>query len=153
LDQWTLLVAYTLIQSQGRPDVTGKPAFCRTAAVSGHTLGSDRSFGINGAAAACATLHRGRIGDVLGRPDFPAKSSRPRWRSRPRFFSAAKSRAGFSDRALSLSLVAALLAGLTALGLAYAYSGDLRQILTVQIVRARSFGEALIPRLKPARSA
>ncbi len=52
-----------------------------------------------------------------------------------------------------LAVPATVLAGLISVGLAYAYSDDLRQILTIQFARARSLGEGLIRRVKPAQSA
>jgi hypothetical protein len=54
---------------------------------------------------------------------------------------------------VALALPAAVLAGLIAVGLAYAYSDDFRRILASQLIRARSFGEGLIRRAKPAQSA
>jgi uncharacterized membrane protein len=61
--------------------------------------------------------------------------------------------AWFVGSSLASSLPAAVLVGLISIGLAYAYSADLRHIFTVQFVRARSVGEGLIRRVKPAQSA
>ena len=46
-----------------------------------------------------------------------------------------------------------LLTGLISIGLAYAYSDDSRRLITSQFIRARSLGEGLIRRAKPAQSA
>ena len=61
--------------------------------------------------------------------------------------------AWFVGSNLASSVPAAVLVSLISVGLAYAYSADLRQILTVQFVRARGVGEDLIRRVKPAQSA
>ena len=61
------LVGFTLLQSQGRADLTGKLSMHRVSAVSGHSLGFDRGF------RDCwrgwrleLALHGGRLGDFLG---------------------------------------------------------------------------------------
>jgi hypothetical protein len=59
----------------------------------------------------------------------------------------------FVGSSLGIALPAAILAGLISIWLAYAYSEDSRRIITTQLIRARSLGEGLIRRAKPAQSA
>jgi len=146
-------VAYTLLQSQGRPDVTGKLHLLEVLPFLGILWLLTASFGINGAATAW-TLRS--VVDAfamfwaagISRRDVASAVVRP---------AALLCGCGIASRfvgsSLGLALPAAVLAGLISIGLAYTYSDDSRRILTGQLIRARSFGEWLIRRAKPAQSA
>ncbi len=146
-------VAYTLIQSQGRPDVTAKLHFAQLPPFLGVLWVLTASFGIKGAATAwslrcvadafamfwAAGMSRRDIVSVIVRPVA--------------LLCCSGIAAHFIGSNLGFGLLAAVLAGLISIGLASAYSGDLRQLLTSQLVRARGIGGALIRRVKPAQSA
>ena len=146
-------VAYTLIQSQGRPDLTGKLHFAEVLPFLGILWLLTASFGINGAATAwtlrcivdafamfwAAGISRRDVASAIARPAVLLCGS--------------GIAARFVGSSLSLALPAAVLAGLISIGLAYAYSDDFRGILTTQLVRVRSFGEGLIRRVKSEQSA
>ena len=146
-------IAYTLIQSQGRPDLTGKLHFAELIPFLGILWVLTSAFGIKGAATAwtlrgvvdaflmfwAAGFSRREVASALARPTALLCGS--------------GIVARFVGSSLASSLPAAVVVGLISIGLAYAYSADLRHILTVQFVRARSVGEGLIRRVKPAQSA
>ncbi len=146
-------VAFTLIQSQGRPDLTGRLHFAELLPFLGVLWVLTVSFGINGAAAAwtlrcivdafamfwAAGISRRDVVSVIARPAALLCGS--------------AIAARFVGSSLSLAIPAAVLAGLISIGLAYAYSDDLRRILTSQLVRAWGIGGGLIRRVKPAQSA
>jgi O-antigen/teichoic acid export membrane protein len=146
-------VAYTLIQSQGRPDLTGKLHFAELLPFLGVLWVLTESFGINGAAIAW-TLRS--VVDAfamfwaagISRRDIASAVVRP-----AALLCGCEIASRFVGSSLGFALPAAVLAGLISIGLAYAYSDDSRQIVTIQLVRARSFGEGLIRRAKPAQSA
>ena len=146
-------VAYTLIQSQGRPDLTGKVHFAEVLPFLGVLWVLTTTFGIKGAAVAW-TL-RNAVDALLmfwaagiSRRDVVAPVARP-----AALLIGCQIVSRFVGSSLALSIPAAALAGLVAVGLAYAYSDDSRRILTAQFIRARTLGEALIRRAKPAQSA
>ncbi len=146
-------VTYTLIQSQGRPDLTGKLHFAEVAPFLGILWFLTSTFGIKGAATAwtlrsvldalamfwAAGISRRIVVAAIARPVALLCGSE-----------IAARLVGFS---VGLAIPTAVLGGLIALGLAYAYSEDWRQFLSIQFVRAGSSVESLIRRLKPARSA
>jgi O-antigen/teichoic acid export membrane protein len=145
-------VAYTLIQSQGRPDLTGKLHFAELLPFLGVLWVLTESFGIKGAAIAW-TLRS--VVDAfamfwaagISRRDVALAVVRPAallcgCEIASRFVGSSR---------LGLALPAAVLAGLVSIGLAYAYSDDSRRIITIQLVQARSFAEGLIRRAKPAQ--
>jgi O-antigen/teichoic acid export membrane protein len=146
-------VAYTLIQSQGRPDLTGKLHFAELLPFLGVLWVLTANFGIKGAATAwtlrcvvdafamfwAAGISRRDVGSAVVRPTLLLCGSTVAAR--------------FVGSSLGLALPAAVLAGLISIWLAYGYSDDARRILTIQLARARSFGEGLIRRAKPAQSA
>ena len=146
-------LAYTLIQSQGRPDLTGKLHFAEVAPFLGVLWFLTSTFGIKGAATAW-TLRS--VLDALAmfwaagisRRIVVAAIARP-----VALLCGSEIAAQFIGFNLGLAIPAALLAGLIALGLAYTYSDDWRQFLAIQFVRAGSLAESLIRRLKLARSA
>ena len=137
-------VAYTLLQSQGRPDLTGKLHFAEVAPFLGILWLLTSTFGINGAATAW-TLRS--VLDALAM-FWAAGISR-------RIVVAAVARplallcgSEFAARLVGfhrvLAIPTAVLAGLIALGLAYVYSEDWRQFMAIQFVRAGSLAEVLI---------
>jgi O-antigen/teichoic acid export membrane protein len=146
-------VAYTLIQSQGRPDVTGKLHFLEVLPFLGILWVLTASFGINGAATAwtlrCVVDAFAMFWAAgISRRDVASAVVRP---------AALLCGCGIATRfvgsSLGIALPAAILAGLISIWLAYAYSEDSRRIITTQLIRARSLGEGLIRRAKPAQSA
>jgi O-antigen/teichoic acid export membrane protein len=146
-------IAYTFIQSQGRPDLTGKLHFAELIPFLAILWLLITAFGIKGAAAAW-TL-RSFVDAFLmfwaagfSRREVVAAVARP-----TALLCGSGILARFIGSSLATSLPAAILVGLVSVGLAYAFSEDLRRILTVQFVRARSVGEGLIRRVKPAQSA
>jgi O-antigen/teichoic acid export membrane protein len=146
-------VAYTLIQSQGRPDLTGKLHFAELLPFLAVLWLLTANYGVNGAAAAwtlrCvvdAFLMFWAAG--ISRRDVASAVVRP-----AALLCGCGVASRFVGSSVALALPAAVLAGLIAVGLAYAYSDDFRRILASQLIRARSFGEGLIRRAKPAQSA
>jgi O-antigen/teichoic acid export membrane protein len=143
-------VAYTLIQGQGRPDLTGKLHFAEVAPFLGILWLLTSTFGVNGAATAW-TLRS--VLDALAmfwaagisRRVVVAATARP-----VALLCGSEIAARFVGFNLGLAIPTAVLAGLVALGLAYAYSDDWRQFLAIKFVRAGSLAEGLIRRLKPA---
>jgi O-antigen/teichoic acid export membrane protein len=145
-------VAYTLTQSVGRPDLTGKLHAAEVLPFLGVLWLLTASFGIYGAAAAW-TLRC--IVDAfamfwaagMSRRDVVSALARP---------TALLCGAGIATRFVGSGVVssvsAAVLVGLISVGVAYAYSDDVRQIVTTQSVRARAIAEDLIRRLRPAQS-
>jgi O-antigen/teichoic acid export membrane protein len=146
-------VAYTLIQSQGRPDLTGKLHFTEVAPFLGILWLLTSALGVNGAATAW-TLRS--VLDALAmfwaagmsRRILVAAIVRP-----VALLCGSEIAARFVGLNLGFAVPAAVLAGLIAIGLAYAYSDDWRQFLATQFVRVGSLVESLIRRLKLARSA
>ena len=146
-------VVYTLIQSQGRPDLTGKLHFAEVLPFLGILWFLTSTFGINGAATAwslrsvldafamfwAAGISRSIVVAAIARPVALLCGSEIVSR--------------FVGSKLGLALPAAILAGLVAIALAYAYSDDWRQFLAIQYARARRLAESLIRRVKPAQSA
>jgi O-antigen/teichoic acid export membrane protein len=146
-------VAYTLIQSQGRPDLTGKLHFAEVLPFLGILWVLTARFGINGAAMAytlrCAVDAFAMFWAAgISRRDVASAVVRPL-----ALLCGCGIASRFVGSSLGLALPAAILAGLISIGLAYAYSDDSHQIITIQLIRARSFGEGLIRRAKPAQSA
>jgi O-antigen/teichoic acid export membrane protein len=145
-------VAYTLIQSQGRPDLTGKLHFAEVLPFLCILSFLTSTFGITGAAAAwslravvdafamfwAAGISRRIVVAAIARPVALLCGSEVISR--------------FVGSGLGLALPAAILAGLIAIGLAYSYSDDWRHFLAIQFARARSLAETLIRRAKPAQS-
>jgi O-antigen/teichoic acid export membrane protein len=146
-------VAFTLIQSQGRPDLTGKLHFAELLPFLGVLWILTTTFGIVGAAMAwtlrcivdavamfwAAGLSRRDVASAIIRPGA--------------LLCGTAIAARFGGSSLGFALPAATVVGLISIRLAAVYSNDLRQVLASQLVRARSFGEGLIRRLKPAQSA
>ena len=146
-------VAYTLIQSQGRPDLTGKLHFAELLPFLGVLWVLTASFGIKGAATAwtlrctvdafamfwAAGISRRDVASAIARPAAVLCGS--------------AIAARFVGSNLGLAIPAAVVAGLISIGLAYAYSDDCRRILTSQSVRAWGIGGGLIRRAKqPAQT-
>jgi O-antigen/teichoic acid export membrane protein len=145
-------VAYTLVQSQGRPDLTGKLHAAELLPFLGILWVLTANFGLKGAATAW-TL-RGIVDAFamfwvagFSRRDVSSALARP---AAVLFGSEIATR--FVGSSLAWSLPAAIVAGLISTGIAYAYCDDLRQIMTTQFLHARSFGEGLIRRGNPAQS-
>jgi len=146
-------VAYTLIQSQGRPDLTGKLHLAELLPFLGVLWLLTASFGLKGAAAAWSL--RGFVDALamfwaagLSRRDVASAVVRP---AALLFGSAIAAR--FLGPSLAMAFPAAVLVGLISVGLAYAYSDDFRRILTAQLILVRNFGGGLLRRAKPAQSA
>ena len=146
-------VAYTLLQSQGRPDVTGKLHFAEMLPFLAVLWVLTTTFGIKGAASAwtlrCvvdAFLMFWAAG--ISRRDVASAVARP-----AALLCGCAVASRFVGSSVALALPAGAFAGLIAVGLAYVYSDDFRRILASQLFRARSFGEGLIRRAKPAQSA
>jgi len=146
-------VAYTLIQSQGRPDLTGKLHFAELLPFLGVLWVLTVSFGIKGAATAW-TLRC--IVDAfamfwaagISRRDVASAIARP-----ATLLCGSAIVARFVGSSLGLAIPAAVVAGLISIGLAYAYSDDCRRILTSQLARAWGIGGGLIRRAKqPAQT-
>jgi O-antigen/teichoic acid export membrane protein len=145
-------VVYTLIQSQGRPDLTGKLHFAEVAPFLCILWFLTSSFGITGAAAAwslrgvvdafamfwAAGISRSIVVTAIARPAALLCCSEVISR--------------FVGSDLRLALPAAILACLIAIGLAYFYSNDWRHFLAIQFAQAWSLADALIRRVRPARS-
>src|SRR5208282_4773509 len=134
-------------------DLTGKLHFAEVLPFLGILWVLTARFGINGAATAytlrCAVDAFAMFWAAgISRRDVASAVVRP-----AALLCGCEIASRFVGSSLGLALPAAVLAGLISIGLAYAYSDDSRRILTTQLTRARSFGEGLIRRVKPAQSA
>jgi O-antigen/teichoic acid export membrane protein len=144
-------VAYTLAQSQGRPDLTGKIHTAEVLPFLAILWVLTGSFGIQGAALAW-TLRSALDAFAMfwaagiSKRDVLSATARP-----AALLCGSEIAARFVGFNLGMAVLTAALAGLISIGFAYAYSDDLRQVLTVQFSRARSFSEGLIRRMKPAQ--
>ena len=156
LGSWSIglaFVAYTLIQSQGRPDLTGKLHAAELLPFLGALWVLTATLGINGAAIAWtlrsftdAFLMFWAAG--ISRRDVASAMARP-----AALLFGCEIGSRWVGSSVALALPAAVLAGLISVGLGYAYSDDFRRILTTQLMTARSVGGGLIRRAKPAQSA
>ena len=132
-------VAYTLAQSQGRPDLTGKLHAAELLPFLGILWLLTANFGLKGAATAW-TL-RGVVDAFamfwvagFSRRDVSSALARP---AAVLFGSEIATR--FVGPSLALSLPAAIVAGLISAGIAYAYCDDLRQIIDQPVCPSPQF--------------
>jgi O-antigen/teichoic acid export membrane protein len=145
-------IAFTLLQGQGRPDITGKLHMIELVPFLGILWILTSTLGIKGAAIAwslrCATdalalfwmsgINRRDVLSALRPAALLAASEVGAW---------------FVGSRLGLALPAAVLAGLIGLGLAYTCSPDWRQLIDAQFgARARRFGGSWIWRGRPSGS-
>jgi O-antigen/teichoic acid export membrane protein len=143
-------VTYTLIQSQGRPDLTGKLHMAEVLPFLGVLWLLTTNFGILGAAMAWSL--RSAVDAVamfwasgLPRRVVIAAVARP-----AALLVVSEVAARFIGPNLLVAVPAAFLAGLAALGLAYVYSDDWRTFLRSQFRRARGVVEGLMRPDRPA---
>jgi O-antigen/teichoic acid export membrane protein len=145
-------IAFTLLQGQGRPDITGKLHMIELLPFLAILWILTSTLGIRGAAIAwslrCAAdafalfwmsgINRRDVLSALRPAVLLAASEVGAW---------------FVGSRLGLALPAAALVGLIGLGLAYACSTDWRQLIDVQFgARARRFSGSLIWRGRPSGS-
>jgi O-antigen/teichoic acid export membrane protein len=145
-------IAFTLLQGQGRPDITGKLHMIELVPFLAILWILTSTLGINGAAIAwsvrCAAdalalfwisgINRRDVLSALRPAVLLAASEVGTWFIGPR---------------LGLALFAAVLVGLIAIGLVYAYSGDWRQLIDVQVgARARRFTGRWFQRVRASGS-
>ena len=142
-------VVFTLIQSQGRPDITGKLHMIEIVPFLLILWALTSTLGINGAAIAWSvrcTVDALALFWVSGIPRRDVLSA-----LRPgALLVASEVAARFVGSGLGLALPAAVLIGLIGIGFAYACSDDWRQLIDVQLTaRARRFSGTLIGALGP----
>ena len=145
-------VVFTLIQSQGRPDITGKLHMIEIVPFLLILWALTSTLGINGAAIAWSvrcTVDALALFWVSGIPRRDVLSA-----LRPgALLVASEVAARFVGSGLGLALPAAVLIGLIGIGFAYACSDDWRQLIDVQLTaRARRFSGTLIRRARPSGS-
>lgn len=136
-------IAFTLLQSQGRPDLTGKLHLVEVLPFLAILWGLTTTFGINGAAIAW-TL-RCTV-DALAL--FWAAGMRRREvlsALRPAVLLGGSGVAAhFTDGNWALSLLVASFAGAASMAFAYAFSEEWAGFLTALFIRARGFGDSLM---------
>ena len=143
-------VTYTLIQSQGRPDLTGKLHMAEVLPFLGILWVLTSHFGIIGAAVAWSlrsTIDALAMFWAAGLPRRVVASAVVRPAA---LLGVSEVAAQFVGQNLMLAVPAAFLAGLTAIGLAYVYSEDWRVFLTSQFRRARGLVEGMMRPDRPA---
>ena len=145
-------VAFTLIQSQGRPDITGKLHMIESVPFLLILWALTSTWGINGAAIAWSvrcTVDALALFLVSGLPRRDILSA-----LRPgALLLASEVATRFVGSGLGFVLPAAVLVGLIGIGFAYACSDDWRQLIDIQLTaRARRFSGTLIRRVRPSGS-
>jgi O-antigen/teichoic acid export membrane protein len=146
-------VAFTLLQSQGRPDVTGMLHAIEVLPFLAILWFLTSTFGINGAATAWSlrtTVDAFALFWAAGmsRSVVVAATARPF-----ALLCGSEVVARFVGSSLGFALPTAVLAGVIGIALAFAYSEDWRRLLTAQLgARARGFAAGLLRRTKPAQS-
>jgi O-antigen/teichoic acid export membrane protein len=145
-------VVFTLIQSQGRPDITGKLHMIEIVPFLLILWALTSTLGINGAAIAWSvrcTADALALFWVSGIPKRDVLSA-----LRPgALLVASEVATKFVGSALGLALPASVLVGLIGIGFAYAWSDDWRQLIDVQLTaRVRRFSGTLIRRARPSGS-
>jgi O-antigen/teichoic acid export membrane protein len=144
-------VAFHLMQSQGRPDLTGKLHIAEVAPFLAVLWVLTTALGINGAAVAwslrCAV-------DALAM-FWAAGIFRSSMLSalRPAFLLGASAvSARLIGSSLPFALAAAMAVGMVSMALASVYSEDWRRLLVTLSVRARGLGDSLMRRVKPTQA-
>jgi O-antigen/teichoic acid export membrane protein len=145
-------IALTLIQSQGRPDITGKLHMIEIVPFLVILWALTSTLGINGAAIAWSvrcTADALALFWVSGIPRRDVLSA-----LRPGvLLVAGEVAAWFVGSRLGLAVSAAVMVGLIGIGFAYACSDDWRQLIDLQLTaRARRFSGSLIRRARPSGS-
>jgi O-antigen/teichoic acid export membrane protein len=143
-------VTYTLIQSQGRPDITGKLHLAEVLPFLGILWLLTTHFGIIGAAIAWSlrsTIDALAMFWAAGLPRRVVVSAVARPAA---LLGISEAAAWFIGQNFMLAVPAALLAGAAALALAYTYSPDWRRFLSSQFRRARGVVHGFMRPDRPA---
>jgi O-antigen/teichoic acid export membrane protein len=147
-------IAATLLQSQGRPDITGKLHLIEVLPFLAVLWTLTTTFGINGAAIAWSLR---TTADALALFWAAGMSKKIVFRAIARpglLLCGSEVTARFVGSSPGFAVPAAAIAGLIGFGLAFAYCGDWREFLRIQFgLRARGFAMSLVRRAKPAQSA
>ena len=145
-------VAFTLIQSQGRPDITGKLHMIEIVPFLLILWALTSTFGINGAAIAWSVRSTADALALFWVSGIPRRDVLSALRPGA-LLVASEVATRFAGSELGLALPAAGLVGLIGIGFAYACSDDWRQLIDVQLIaRARRFSGSLIRRVGPSGS-
>ena len=143
-------IALTLIQSQGRPDITGKLHMIEIVPFLVILWTLTSTLGINGAAIAWSVRCAADALALFWVSGLPRRDVLSALRPGA-LLAASEVVAWLVGSRLGLALPAAVLVGLVAVGLAYASSDDWRRLIDVQLTaRARNFGGSLIRRVGPS---
>jgi O-antigen/teichoic acid export membrane protein len=141
-------VAFTLLQSQGRPDVTGKLHAIEVLPFLAILWILTTTFGINGAAIAWSLRCAVDAFAMFWAAGIPRRdvlaSSRPAG-----LLGASGLAAYFVSPKLAFAIPSAIVAGLLALALAYAYCEECRSL--VASVWRRDLGDGLLRRGRPPK--
>ena len=145
-------VPFTLIQSQGRPDITGKLHMIEIVPFLLILWGLTSTLGINGTAIAWSVRCTTDALALFWMSGIPRRDVLSALRPGA-LLVASEVATRFAGSELGLALSAAVTVGLIGIGFAYAYSDDWRQLIDVQLIaRARRFSGSLIQRLRPSGS-
>jgi O-antigen/teichoic acid export membrane protein len=142
-------IALTLLQGQGRPDITGKLHMIELAPFLAILWILTSTLGIKGAAIAWSLRCAADAVALFWMSGIPRRDVLSGLRPGA-LLVASEIATWFVGPRLELALPAAVLVGLIAIGLAYAYSDEWRRFIAVQFpARARSFSGSVIRRLRP----
>jgi O-antigen/teichoic acid export membrane protein len=145
-------VPFTLIQSQGRPDITGKLHMIEIVPFLLILWGLTSTLGINGTAIAWSVRCTTDALALFWMSGIPRRDVLSALRPGA-LLVASEVATRFAGSELGLALSAAVTVGLIGIGFAYAYSDDWRQLIDAQLIaRARRFSGSLIQRLRPSGS-
>ena len=141
-------VPFHFMQSQGRPDLTGKLHIAEVVPFLAVLWVLTTTFGINGAAIAWSLRCTVDAFAMFWAAGIPKKSVFSALRPAA-LLGVSGVGAHFIGSSLALSVPVAAVVGSVSLALAYAFSEDWRRFLFTLSVRARSLGDSMIRRVKP----
>ena len=146
-------VAFTLIQGQGRPDLTGKLHLLEVLPFLGILWVLTSRFGLSGAAIAWSLRTAVDAFAMFWAAGMPSKTVIAAIARPAALLFVSEAIAQFVGMNVYLALPAAVLVGLVAVWMAYLYCEDWRRLAGAQLRRVRGLIEARIRRTGPAPSA
>lgn len=145
-------ITLTLIQSQGRPDITGKLHMIEIVPFLAILWALTSTLGINGAAIAWSVRCAADALALFWVSGIPRRDVLAALRPGG-LLAAAEILTWFAGPGLGLALPAAALVGLIGVGLAYACSEEWRRLIDTHVTaRARRFSGGLMRRVRPSGS-
>ncbi len=145
-------IAFTLVQSQGRPDITGKLHMIEIVPFLVILWALTSTLGINGAAIAWSVRSAADALALFWVSGIPRRDVLSALRPGA-LLMASEVVTWFVGSGLGLALPAAVLVGLIGVGFAYVCSDDWRQLIDIHLTaRVRRFSGSLIRRVRPSGS-